>query len=348
MITRTPRVTRRRLLQSAAAFGGGALLHRAVPGIFIGDLWASQAAQTAPADQLAAFRAKTAAVPITVAKLGDRTSLLSGPGGNVVVLTGPDGKITVDGFVRPAWEAFKKALDGLDSNRLSAMIDTHWHFDHADNNGNFRAAGGAVIAAENTKKRLTEPHDLLGMHFDPEPANALPSETFKETHRLAVNGEDVALTLIPPAHTDTDTFIHFAKANVLHMGDVFFNGSFPFIDASTGGTHRRHDRGCRARTEDVRREDQNRAGPWTTRGSRCADDVPRRPGDGTGPRAEGEAGGSIDGGGSGGETDRGVRREMGSGVHGASGVRGAGLRNAQVGPLTRRAVQRRASRAARG
>ena len=236
MITRTPRVTRRRLLQSAAAFGGGALLHRAVPGIFIGDLWASQAAQTAPADQLAAFRAKTAAVPITVAKLGDRTSLLSGPGGNVVVLTGPDGKITVDGFVRPAWEAFKKTLDGLDSSRLAAMIDTHWHFDHADNNGNFRAAGGAVIASESTKKRLTEPHDLLGMHFDPEPANALPSETFKDTHRLAVNGEDIALTLIPPAHTDNDTFIHFAKANVLHMGDVFFNGSFPFIDASTGGS----------------------------------------------------------------------------------------------------------------
>jgi glyoxylase-like metal-dependent hydrolase (beta-lactamase superfamily II) len=233
---RQPRpLTRRQLLQALAACGGGALAHRALPEFLVADLWGSSAVQSAQPDQLTAMRAKLGSAPITASSLGDRLSLLAGPGGNVVVLTGSDGKIAVDGFVRNAWEAFSKALDGLGPGRLTSLIDTHWHFDHADNNRNARAAGASVIASDNTKKRLMEPHDILGMHFDPEPADALPNETFATSRKLSANGEEITLTLVPPAHTDTDVFAHFAKANVLHLGDVYFNGVYPFIDAATGG-----------------------------------------------------------------------------------------------------------------
>jgi cyclase len=81
-----------------------------------------------------------------------------------------------------------------------------------------------------------ESHDLLGMHFDPVPSSELPTQTFASGLTLNANGEQVELTHLPPAHTDTDIFVFFPRANVLHMGDVFFNGMYPFIDVSTGGT----------------------------------------------------------------------------------------------------------------
>ena len=83
--------------------------------------------------------------------------------------------------------------------------------------------------------RLSEPHDILGMHMDPEPADALPAETFTDARTLSANGDTLTLQYVPPAHTDTDISVRFAKANVLHLGDLFFNGIYPFIDASTGG-----------------------------------------------------------------------------------------------------------------
>jgi cyclase len=126
--------------------------------------------------------------------------------------------------------------DGIDSARITALIDTHWHFDHADNNANFRKAGATIIAHENTKKRLSETHELLGARFDPAPPEALPEHTFAKTHSLEANGERVTLGYIPPAHTDTDIYIRYGKGNVLHLGDVFFNGMYPFIDAGTGGS----------------------------------------------------------------------------------------------------------------
>jgi glyoxylase-like metal-dependent hydrolase (beta-lactamase superfamily II) len=182
------------------------------------------------------MRAQMGSAPIETARLGERLVLLSGPGGNVVVLHGPEGKVVVDGFVQPAWPRLKAALDGLDTTPVKLLIDTHWHFDHTDNNLNFRSAGAAILAHENTRRRMSEPHDLLGMHFEPSPPAALPTETFADAHAVAANGEQIALTHVPPAHTDTDILVHYTNANVLHMGDLFFNGMYPFIDVSTAGT----------------------------------------------------------------------------------------------------------------
>jgi glyoxylase-like metal-dependent hydrolase (beta-lactamase superfamily II) len=82
---------------------------------------------------------------------------------------------------------------------------------------------------------MSESHDVLGMHFEPSPAAALPTQSFTDTHTVHANGENLTLGYIRPAHTDTDIYIRYASANVLHLGDLFFNGFYPFIDASTGG-----------------------------------------------------------------------------------------------------------------
>jgi cyclase len=153
------------------------------------------------------------------------------------VLTGPDGKFIVDNFVAPAWPKLKETLDGFGNAPIKYAIDTHWHFDHTDNNAPLHAAGAIVLAHENTKKRMSETHDVpvLNLHFDPSPADALPTQTFSSSHKLQANGESLALQHVAPAHTDSDIHVNFEKANVLHMGDTFFSNAYPFIDSGTGG-----------------------------------------------------------------------------------------------------------------
>jgi glyoxylase-like metal-dependent hydrolase (beta-lactamase superfamily II) len=217
--------SRRSFLRAAGVLAGGAMASRYVPGGILD-------AQATTPD---AMRTQLGATPIQATKLGDRLTMLSGPGGNVVVLHGAQGKVVVDGFVKPAWPKLKETLDAIDSTPIKSLIDTHWHFDHADNNANFRLAGAGVIAHENTRTRLREPHDLLGMHFDPSPSGAMPTQVFPVSMNLRLNDESMVLMHVAPAHTDTDIFVHFEGSNVLHMGDVFFNGFYPFIDAGTGG-----------------------------------------------------------------------------------------------------------------
>jgi glyoxylase-like metal-dependent hydrolase (beta-lactamase superfamily II) len=226
------------MLRNSAAFAGSALLGQLFPASLLSaGVPGFQQAATAPTDRLSAMRAQMGGAPIQAQPLAENLTLLSGPGGNVVVLNGPDGKIVVDTFLLPAWPKLKEALDGLGNAPVKTVIDTHWHFDHTDNNGNLHAAGATVLAHENTKTRMAEPHDsaLLGLHIPASPADALPQQTFSSSQKLQANGENVMLQCFQPAHTDTDIYIHFQKANVIHMGDTFFNGFYPVIDTSTGG-----------------------------------------------------------------------------------------------------------------
>jgi cyclase len=235
--SRSDDFSRRSFLRTTATIGAGALVARYAPAGVI-DLEARSAMRQAAAaqkDAAAARRAQLGSIPIQSTPLGSGLVMLSGPGGNVVVLHGSEGKIVVDSFVQPAWPALKSMLDKLPGGSIKTLIDTHWHFDHTDNNGNFHQAGAAIIAHDNTKQRMTESHDLLGMHFDPSPAPALPTETFGDRKLLRANGEEIAMFYVPPAHTDGDIVVQYRNANVLHMGDLFFNGFYPFIDASTGG-----------------------------------------------------------------------------------------------------------------
>jgi cyclase len=239
--------SRREMLRSSATLAGSAFFARLFPATLLHASVPSYA-QTAlsPADLLANMRAKFNAAPVQTQKLADNVTMLSGPGGSVAVLNGPDGKFVVDTFVAPAWPRLKEALDSLGNAPLKYVIDTHWHFDHTDNNAPLHAAGATILAHENTKKRMSEPHDLpvlyrgadgalAGLHFDPSPAEALPQETFAASYKLQANGETLALQHVAPAHTDTDIYVHFEKANVISMGDTFFNGMYPYIDPGTCG-----------------------------------------------------------------------------------------------------------------
>src|SRR5271155_2437283 len=239
--------SRREMLQGSAILAGSALLEHLFPARLLGVSATAHALPPSPADLLAYMRAWFNTFPMETQKLADNVTMFDGPGGAVVVLNGPDGKFVVDSFVAPAWPRLKEALDGLGNAPVKYLIDTHWHFDHVDNNAHFRAAGATVLAHENTKKRMSEPHDLpvllrapdgalIGLHFDPSPAEALPQQTFSDSYKLQANGETLTLQHVAPAHTDTDIYVHFQRANVIQMADLFFNGMYPYIDPGTGGT----------------------------------------------------------------------------------------------------------------
>ena len=227
--------TRREWLQMMTAMGAGAL----VGGLIPRGLARAATGRTfqQPVDRLAQFRAQIGANPIQATPLAKNVTLLSGPGGNVVVLHGSDGLVVVDTFVAPAWPRLQESLKGLGAAPVKFVINTHWHFDHTDNNAPFRAGGATLVAHENTKLRMTQPHHLavLELDFPPSPAAALPQRVFNEGYKLEANGETLAVTHVPPAHTDTDVFVRFEQANLLHTGDVFFNGFYPYVDGSTGG-----------------------------------------------------------------------------------------------------------------
>jgi cyclase len=241
------KTSRREMLRGSATLAGSAFLAHLFP---VASLRASTVgyAQQAPspADLLADMRARFNAAPLETQRLAENVTMLSGPGGSVVVHNGPDGKFVVDSFVAPAWPRLKAALDGLGKAPVQYVIDTHWHFDHTDNNAPLRAAGATVLAHENTKKDMSEPHDLpvlyrasdgalAGLHFDPSPPEALPQQTFAASYELQANGETLALQHVAAAHTDSDIYVHFQRANVIQMGDLFFNGMYPYIDPGTGG-----------------------------------------------------------------------------------------------------------------
>jgi len=217
-----------------AAMGAGAL----IDGLFPRGLAhaATRRAAQQQQDRLAQFRAQIGAIPIQSQPLAENLTLFAGPGGNVVVLHGSDGLVLVDTFVAPAWPKFQESLKGLGAP-VKTVINTHWHFDHTDNNAALRAGGATVVAHENTRLRMTQPHHLavLELDFPPSPAAALPQQVFKDGYKLEANGERLAVTHVPPAHTDTDVIVRFEQANVLHGGDTFFNGRYPYIDGSTGG-----------------------------------------------------------------------------------------------------------------
>jgi cyclase len=230
--------TRRELMLAAAGLTGAALAARLFPATIVRAATPVFPPQAPAGDRVAAMRAQFGGAPIQTQPLADTITLLSGPGGNVVVLNGADGKLMGDTFVQPAWPHLKGALDAIGKAPVKTAIDTHWHFDHSDNNASLRAAGATLVAHENTKKRMSETHTLavLNLTFAPSPAAALPQQTFSQTHKITMNGETVSLVHIPPAHTDSDIYIHFEKGNVLQTGDVFFNGIYPYIDDETGGS----------------------------------------------------------------------------------------------------------------
>jgi glyoxylase-like metal-dependent hydrolase (beta-lactamase superfamily II) len=175
---------------------------------------------------------------ITVQALRGNLSALIGAGGNIAVLPGNDGKLIIDAGYLTARDKIADALTSLSPDPIKHLINTHWHFDHTDGNEWIHSAGATIIAHENTRKRLSTSTRVEGWNFTfpPSPAGAIPTEVFSTDKTLHLNGTTIALKHYDPAHTDGDISAYFVEADVFHTGDTWWNGHYPFIDYSTGGS----------------------------------------------------------------------------------------------------------------
>ena len=175
---------------------------------------------------------------ITITKLRGNVSILDGSGGNIAVFTGREGKLLVDAGITGTRKRITEALASLGPEPVKHLINTHWHFDHTDGNEWLHSEGAQIIAHENTRKHLSVDTRVEGWRFTfpASPAGALPTTLFKTGRKIDFNGKTVALKYYPPAHTDSDISVEFTDADILHVGDTWWNGHYPFIDYSTGGS----------------------------------------------------------------------------------------------------------------
>ena len=175
---------------------------------------------------------------ITIQPIRRNISVLEGSGGNIAVLTGRDGKLLVDAGFSVSRRAISDALASINYDPIKHLINTHWHTDHTDGNGWLHSAGAAITAHDNTRKRLSVDTRVDGWDytFPAVPNGALPTTVFAKNHEMLRNNTRIVLKYYLPAHTDSDISVFFTEADVLHVGDTWWNGVYPFIDYSTGGT----------------------------------------------------------------------------------------------------------------
>lgn len=184
------------------------------------------------------IRGAAARADISVHKLRGKVAILEGSGGNIAVFTGTEGKVLIDAGISATRSKISAALAGLGKQPVTDLINTHWHFDHADGNEWLHEQGAVITAHANTKKHLAEVQrvDDWDFTFPPSPAGAIPSKTITADQALELQGVKLHLMCYEAAHTDSDIGVHFADADILHTGDIYWNGIYPFIDYSTGGS----------------------------------------------------------------------------------------------------------------
>jgi cyclase len=173
-------------------------------------------------------------VEIKVTKVAGNIYMLEGSGGNIGVSVGADGILIVDDEFAPLADKIKAALKGLGAGKLKFILNTHWHGDHTGGNVVF-GPDAPIIAQTNVRKRLAEGSNVPNRIVAPAPKDALPVITFDQSVSVHFNGEEIRVIHFPKGHTDGDAVIFFTGSNVVHMGDDFFNGMFPFVDLDSGG-----------------------------------------------------------------------------------------------------------------
>lgn len=164
--------------------------------------------------------------------------MLQGSGGNIGLAVGDDAVFVVDDQFAPLTPRILAAIAELTPRPVRFVVNTHWHFDHTGGNENMGKAGALVVAHENVRKRMSTEQfiEALNRREPPAAPGALPVVTFTEGVTFHINDDEVAVTHVPPAHTDGDAIIHFVRANVIHMGDLFVSAGLPFVDRSSGGS----------------------------------------------------------------------------------------------------------------
>ena len=177
-------------------------------------------------------------VEIKTEKLSPTTYVLFGAGGNIGVSVGDDALFIIDDQYAPVSAKIVAALKQISDKPIKFVLNTHWHGDHTGGNENMGNAGALIVAHDNVRKRMSTEQfiALFKSKVAPSPKAALPVVTFSTDVTFHLNGDEVYGFHVPKAHTDGDVIVQFRKSNVIHMGDVFFNGWYPFIDASSGGT----------------------------------------------------------------------------------------------------------------
>jgi glyoxylase-like metal-dependent hydrolase (beta-lactamase superfamily II) len=184
------------------------------------------------------INAAAAANPITTRHVRGGVSLLDGSGGEITVLSGPEGLLMVDSGIAVSQAKIQAALRALNPGRLRYVILTHWHWDHADGDGWVRRSGATILADKATVRRLTQTNRIVEWEhtFTPVPKADLPNEILTGDRTLHFAGETLKVRRYRPGHTDGDISVYFEKADVLSTGDTFWNGVYPFIDYVTGGS----------------------------------------------------------------------------------------------------------------
>ena len=171
-------------------------------------------------------------------KLSDTVTMVKGQGGNIAVSAGEDGVFIIDDQLKPLTDQLLAAVRKIDDRPIRFVINTHYHGDHVGGNETLGKAGSVIIAHDNIRRRMST--DQFNHFFNDTtpayPAESLPVVTFNDRVSLHLNGESVAVHHVPRGHTDGDSIVHFPISNVLHMGDIFFKGLYPYIDLDGGGT----------------------------------------------------------------------------------------------------------------
>lgn len=179
------------------------------------------------------------AAEITTEQVADGLYVLFGLGGNIAVSVGADGVLIVDDQLPELADRIKAAIKGVGGGDIDYIVNTHWHFDHADGNLALGPEGATIVAHSNARSDMAEGGmiDMVIARYQqpPYPADALPELTFKHDMALHFNGGEIELMHFSPAHTNGDVAVFFRQQNAVHMGDVFNNSGYPFVDIGSGG-----------------------------------------------------------------------------------------------------------------
>lgn len=177
------------------------------------------------------------AVEVAITPIRDGIHLITGSGGNIVASTGADGTFLIDDQYAPLTGKIQAALATVTDQPVRFVVNTHWHGDHVGGNENLGKAGAVIVAHDNVRLRMSTDQFLAAFNstVPAAPAKALPVVTFGEGLSLHLNGDLMRVIHVANAHTDGDALVYFEQANVLHMGDAYFNGLYPFIDLGSGG-----------------------------------------------------------------------------------------------------------------
>ncbi len=176
-------------------------------------------------------------VEIKATKISGNVYMLEGSGGNIGVSVGPDGLLIVDDQFAPLADKIRAALKTLGEGKLKFILNTHWHGDHTGGNVAF-GSEAPIIAHDNVRKRLSteQKSEFFKSTTPASPKEALPVITFDQSLSVHFNGEEIRVIHFPRGHTDGDSVIFFTTSNVVHLGDDFFAGKFPFVDLESGGS----------------------------------------------------------------------------------------------------------------